>query len=67
MLLSGLLLLKDKDSGECREHSKNCASCHLSTEGRVHHELVVLYVGIKNERLLYSCVISVNVVGTWHA
>jgi hypothetical protein len=31
---------------------------------RVFH---VLYVEKRNERLLCSCVTSVNVVGTWHA
>jgi hypothetical protein len=42
VLPSGLLLLEGKDGRECREHSKNCAPCHLSIEGTVHPELDVV-------------------------
>ena len=35
VLPSGLLLLEGKDGRGCREHSKNCAPCHLPIEGRV--------------------------------
>ena len=46
VLPSGLLLLEGNDGKECREHSKNCASCHLLTEGTVHHGLDVVPEGL---------------------
>jgi hypothetical protein len=46
VLPSGLLLLKGKDGKECREHSKNCAPCHLPIEGTIHLELVVVPEGL---------------------
>ena len=46
VLPSGLLLLEGKDGRECREHSKNCAPCHLSIEGTVHPELAVVLEGL---------------------
>ena len=46
VLPSGLLLLKDKDGRECREHSNNCAPCHLPIEGTVHPELAVVPEGL---------------------
>ena len=74
VLPSGLWLLEGKDGRKCLEHSKNYAPCHLPIEGTVHPELAscqrilhVLCVERRNERLLCSCVISVNAVGTWHA
>jgi hypothetical protein len=73
VLPSGLLLLEGNDGRECREHSKNCASNHLSIDGTVHSELAVvpegfpcLFVERKKERLLCSCVISLNMISTWH-
>jgi hypothetical protein len=42
VLPSDLLLLKGKDGRECHKHSRNCAPCHLSIEGTVHPELVVV-------------------------
>ena len=46
VLPSGLMLLEGKDGKECREHSKNCAPCHLSIEGTVHPELAVVLEGV---------------------
>jgi len=46
VLPSGLLLLEGKDGRECREHSKNCAPCHLPIEGTVHPELAVVPDGL---------------------
>ena len=73
VLLSGLLL-ENNDGKECREHSKNCAPYHLPIESTIHLELAIvledfhiLCVERRNEWLLCSCVISVNVVGTWYA
>ena len=74
VLLSGLLLLEGNDGKEYCEHSKNWALCHLPMEDIVHPELAVMPKGLpcfvcgkQIGRLLCSCVISVNVVGTWHA
>jgi len=44
VLLSGILLLEGKDGQECREHFKNCTPCHLSIEGFVHPELIVVSI-----------------------
>lgn len=41
-----ILLLEGKDGRECREHSKNCALCHLSIDGSVHPELAVMPDGL---------------------
>jgi hypothetical protein len=46
VLPSGLLLLEGKDGRKCREHSKNCAPCHLPIEGTVHPELAVVPEGL---------------------
>ena len=59
VLPSGLLFLEGKDGRECCKHFKNCVPCHSSIEGTVYPELAIV-------RLCF-CVISVNVVGTWHA
>ena len=73
VLPSGLLLLAGNNGRECREHCKNCAPCYVPIEGTIHPELIVmpkvfhvLCIERRNERLLCSCVISVNAVGTWH-
>jgi hypothetical protein len=42
VLPSGILLLEGKDGRECREHSKNCAPCHLPIDGSVHPEFAVV-------------------------
>ena len=54
--------------------SKKCTPFHVPIEGIVHLELAVVPEGLpclhvegKNERLLCSCIISVNVDGKWHA
>ncbi len=46
VLPSGILLLEGKDGRECREHSKNCAPCHLPIDGSVHPELAVVPNGL---------------------
>ena len=46
VLPSGILLLEGKDGRECREHSKNCAPCHLPIDGSVHPELAVVPEGL---------------------
>ena len=46
VLPSGILLLEGKDGRECREHSKNCAPCHLPIDGFVHPELAVVPDGL---------------------
>lgn len=46
VLPSGILLLEGKDGRECREHSKNCAPCHLPIDGSVHPELAVVPDGL---------------------
>ena len=46
VLSSGLLLLEGNDDKECREHSKNYASCHLPIEGIVYLELAIVSEGL---------------------
>jgi hypothetical protein len=46
VLPSDLLLLEGKDGIKCREHSKNCAPCHLPIEGTVQLELAVVLEGL---------------------
>ena len=46
MLPSGLLLLEGKVGRECREHSKNYASCHLPIEDTIHLEVAVVPEGL---------------------
>ena len=42
VLLSGLLMLEDKDGMECHKHSKNYALCHLPIEGTIHLEPTIV-------------------------
>ena len=74
VLPNDLLLLEGKDGRECCEHSKNYAQYHYSLRIQFilnwpscQRVFYILCVEKRNERLLCSCVISVNVVGTWHA
>jgi hypothetical protein len=46
VLPSGILLFEGMDGRECREHSKNCAPCHLPIYGSVHPELAVVPQGL---------------------
>jgi hypothetical protein len=46
VLPSGILLIEGNDGRECREHSKNCAPCHLPIDGSVHPELAVVPQGL---------------------
>ena len=46
VLPSGLYVVEGKDGRECREHSKNCASCHLPIKGIVYPELAVVAKGL---------------------
>ena len=46
VLPSGILLLEGKDGRECREHSKNCAPCHLPIDGSIHPELAIVPEGL---------------------
>ena len=45
VLPSGILLLERKGGRECREHSKNCAPCHLPIHGFVHPKLAIVPYG----------------------
>ena len=47
ILPSGVLLLEGKDGQECRDHTKNCAPCHLPIEGIFSPELAVVPAGYK--------------------
>ena len=46
VLLSGLLLLEDRNGRECHEHFQNYVPYHLPIEDTVHHELVVVPKGL---------------------
>ena len=50
ILPSGVLLLEGKDGQECRDHTKNCAPCHLPIEGTICPKLAVVPTG-------YRCVV----------
>ena len=47
ILPSGVLFLEGKDGQECRDHTKNCAPCHLPIEGIISPELAVVPAGYK--------------------
>ena len=42
ILPSGIFLFEEKDGQECREHFKNCTSCHLPIKGTLHLKLAVV-------------------------
>ena len=46
VLSNNVLLLEGKNGKECREYSKNCASCHLPIEGALHPKLAIVPEGL---------------------
>ena len=73
ILPSGVLLLEGKDGQEFRDHTKNCAPCHLPIEGIISPELAVVptdykcvVCGEKKVQQQYCCLINVKEVGIWH-